>query len=118
MNGWPEYKRACDLAGTVFPVSEGVILATARKHGVGRKMGRSIIFSPQDVQHLYEVLPCPSGSCAAPSHPTGSSGAPSGESALKKVLGRLSAASPRRSGRSARPSSCPIGLRSSRHLHL
>jgi hypothetical protein len=49
MDDWPEYKRACDLAGTVFPASEGLILATARKHGVGRKMGRSIIFSPQDV---------------------------------------------------------------------
>jgi hypothetical protein len=28
------YKRACDLAGEVFPVSKNVILQTARKHGI------------------------------------------------------------------------------------
>ena len=39
---WPQYKMARELAGTVFPVSEAVILQTARKHGIGRKMGRAV----------------------------------------------------------------------------
>jgi hypothetical protein len=60
------YKRARDLAGTVFPVSEFVILDAARKAGIGRKFGRVILFSPDDVHQLYEVMPCPSGSSAAP----------------------------------------------------
>jgi hypothetical protein len=99
------YKRACDLAEIVFPVSEAVILALARKYGVGRKMGRSIVFSNQDIERLYEVLPCPSGSSVVPDRRTGSSAAPSGESALKKALGLLTDGSPKRSGRSARAKS-------------
>ena len=83
---WPSYRKASDLVGTVFPVSETVILDTARKHGIGRKMGRSVIFSMSDCDRLYEVLPCPSSSSVAPSRPTGSSAGPSGESALKKAL--------------------------------
>src|SRR5215217_6381617 len=84
---WPAYKIARDLAGTVFPVSEAVILQTARRHGIGRKMGRSVIFSPEDCQKLYEVLPpCLSGSSVDGSPRTGSFGAPSAESALKKAL--------------------------------
>jgi hypothetical protein len=40
---WPAYKLARDLAsGKVFPVGEAVILQTARKHGIGRKMGCAI----------------------------------------------------------------------------
>jgi hypothetical protein len=86
------YKRARDLAGTVFPVSEAVILAAARKAGIGRKFGRSIVFSPDAVHKLYEVLPCPSGSSAAPSRRTGSYAAPCGASALQKLQARLTAA--------------------------
>ena len=61
---WPEYKRAKDLVGTIFPedISENVILTQARKHGIGKKMGRCYIFSPDDCSLLYEVLPCPSNS--------------------------------------------------------
>jgi hypothetical protein len=65
---WPKYRMARDLAGPVFPTSEAVILQTARKYGFGRKMGRTIIFSPDDCQRLYEVLPCPSGSFVAHWH--------------------------------------------------
>ena len=43
----PRYLRARDLAGVVFPVSEAVILHEARKAGIGRKLGRAIVFSPQ-----------------------------------------------------------------------
>ena len=64
--GWPNYARASDLAGGVFPVSEAVLLREARKHGIGRKIGRTVIFSEADCQQLYEVLPCQSNSSAAP----------------------------------------------------
>src|SRR6516165_12080708 len=102
---WPTYRMARELAGTVFPVSEAVILQTARKHDIGRKMGRCVIFSPEDCQHLYEKLSCPSGSSAAPNRPTGSSAAPSAASALRKVLALTTKRSPRRSAPSARPKS-------------
>src|SRR5262249_41995725 len=69
-DGVTRYVMARDLAGTVFPVSEDSILREARKHGIGRKMGRAIIFSPDDIQHLYEVLPC-YGSSAAANTPIG-----------------------------------------------
>jgi hypothetical protein len=83
-DGVTRYVMARDLAGTVFPVSEDLILQQARKHVIGRKLGRAIIFSPDDIQHLYEVLPC-YGSSAAASRPIGSFAAPSGASALKKA---------------------------------
>ena len=57
MTDWPSCKRARDLAGAVFPISEAMILQLARQHGVGRKAGRCIVFSIDDVQRLYEVLP-------------------------------------------------------------
>ena len=59
MTDWPKYRMARDLAGKVFPVTEALILQTARKHGIGRKMGRSHIFSPEDCQRIYEELPSP-----------------------------------------------------------
>ena len=102
------YKRACDLAGTVFPVSELVILDAARKAGIGRKFGRVIVFSPADVHRLYEVMPCPSGSSAASNRRVGSCAAPSGASALKKARAlltmdeRSAKGAPKKSGRSAR----------------
>src|SRR5262245_45453995 len=71
---FPAYRMARDLAGKVFPVSEAVILQTARRYGIGRKMGRAVIFSPEDCTLLYEVLPCPSGSSADPNRPIGLSG--------------------------------------------
>ncbi len=101
---WPEFRRARDLAGAVFPASEELILATAKKHGIGRKLGRAIIFSADDCERLYEVLPCPSPSSAAPAHPTGSFAGPSGESALKKALALTTKPSPRKSKRSGKPS--------------
>ena len=35
--------------------SEAVILQEARRAGVGRKMGRAIVFSPDDIKQLYEA---------------------------------------------------------------
>jgi hypothetical protein len=60
---WPAYKTARDLAsGKVFPVSEAVILQTARKHGIGRKMGRAVIFSPEDCENI-SAGGCPHVGC-------------------------------------------------------
>jgi hypothetical protein len=85
--GVARYFLARDLAGPVFPMSEAVILQEARRHGVGRKMGRAIVFSPDDIKKLYEALtPCRSPSSVAPSRPTGSYAAPSAAAALKRAL--------------------------------
>jgi hypothetical protein len=101
----PRYAMARDLAGAVFPVSEAVILQEARKAGIGRKMGRAIVFSPDDVQQLYEALsPCRSRSSAGPGRRSGSSGAPSKGSALKKALALAIEESPRNSAPGARSS--------------
>lgn len=77
------YKKLRDLAGTVFPVSEEVLLKAAREHGIGRKMGRSIVVSADDCEKLYEALPCLSNSLSDRNRPTGSCAAPSAESALR-----------------------------------
>src|SRR5215470_16040784 len=105
MTEWPTYKRARDLAGAVFPVSEAVILELARKHGVGRKAGRCIVFSIDDVKRLYEVLPCPSRSFADQNRPTGSSAGRSAESDLRKALALATRKPQKKSARSAKPRS-------------
>src|SRR5690242_20363821 len=97
---WPAFRLARELAGTVFPVSEATILEAARKYGIGRKLGRSIIFGPDDCNRLYQVLPCPSKSSNDRNHQTGSFAAPSAESALKKALALASDGSPKKSARS------------------
>jgi len=102
---WPNIVMARDLAGTVLPVSEAVILQLARKHSVGRKYGRVIGFSPDDVQQLHEALECPSISSVGLNRPTGSSAAPSAESALKKALALATSESPKKSERNAKPKS-------------
>src|SRR5215471_2609692 len=107
MIAWPEYKRARDLAGFVFPVSEDVILRVAREHGIGRKMGRAVVFSPTDVQQLYEALPSCSKSSVVQNHRIGSCAAPSAESALKKALALTTRKSRKKSAPSARPKSSP-----------
>src|SRR5262245_34404238 len=107
MTEWPKYRMARDLAGSVFPTSEAVILQTARKIGVGRKMGRAIIFSPEDCERLYEALPCPSGSFGAPNPPIGSCAEPSAEYALKRALALATRGSLRKSERNAKPKSSP-----------
>src|SRR5882762_5861710 len=107
MTDWPSFKKASDLTGVIFPVSESVILQAARKHGIGRKLGRCIVFSVDDVQRLYEVLPCPSASSVAPNRQTGSSAAPSAESELKKARELVTRGRRKKSKRNARPRSLP-----------
>ena len=97
---WPKFVTARELAGSVFPVSQELILREARKHGIGRKMGRTVIFSLEDCTKLYEVLTCPSDWSGVPNRQIGSSVAPSGASALKKALAHLTNDSPRKSAQS------------------
>jgi hypothetical protein len=79
--GWPKFVRARDLAWNVFPASEETLLQLARRLGVGRKLGRAIIFTREDCNTLYEALPeCRSSSSPAPSRLTGSFAAPSAAS--------------------------------------
>src|SRR5215470_8118660 len=101
MTEWPKYLRARDLvAGGHIPVSEDVLLQLARKHGVGRKMGRTVIFSAADIERLYEVLPCPSGLSADRTRQIGSCAGLSAEFALKKALALATNEPRRRSGQS------------------
>src|SRR5215475_4136927 len=101
-SNWPSYRKASDLVGSVVPVSEEVLLQTARKHDIGRKLGRTVIFSPEDLTKLYEALPCHSNSHAAQNRPIGSCAAPSAESALRSLRARLTRKPPKKSVRSAK----------------
>ena len=70
-----------------FPVSEAVLQSHARKHGIGKMMGRIRIFSVEDTVRLYEVLPtCRSSWSNAPSRRTGSFVAQSGELSLIHIF--------------------------------
>jgi hypothetical protein len=111
---WPEFKRARDLAFKELPLSEAMIKQLAKKHGIGKKAGRSIIFSPDHVKELVEALPCPSHSSVANGRPAGSSAARSAEFELRKVRELLRPGrkkhpqrSPKKSKRSAKPKSSP-----------
>lgn len=84
------FLTARDLcARKVFPVSEATILKYARENGVGKKMGRQILFREDDIQKMYEALPCPSSSAKGPKAQTGSCAAPSADKALKKAQALL-----------------------------
>jgi hypothetical protein len=75
----PKYRTAKQLvADGTFPVSQTTLLKIAKEHGVGKKMGRTIMFSIEDTDKLYETLPCPSNSSGAPKAPIGSCVALSG----------------------------------------
>ena len=74
------------VEGGFVPVSEGVLLGAAKKHGIGRKLGRQYVFTPADIEKLYEALPTCSNFSGDQSRQTGSSAAPSADVALKKAL--------------------------------
>jgi hypothetical protein len=89
----------------VFPVSEDKLKTLARRHAIGKVMGRTRVFSEEGVNRLYEVLPCQYGSLGVQSHPTGSCAAPSGASALKKARALLANQRPKKSGHGGKPKS-------------
>src|SRR5208282_540501 len=101
----PKYRTARQLVGDgTFPVPQSTLLRHARAHGIGRKAGRNILFSENDVTAVYEAFPC-SNSSGDPKAPTGSCVALSGDKALKKVLALLTEKSPKKSGQNAKTKS-------------
>src|SRR4051794_23665483 len=84
--GWPSYRTARQLSGSVFPKSPTVILETAHEYDIGRRWGRDVVSTPADTERLYECLPCLSNSSPAKDRRTSSCAAPSAESDMKKAL--------------------------------
>jgi hypothetical protein len=63
---WPVIKTAKALViEGIVPCSVKVLLAVAKRHGVGRKLGRTYVFTPADVQALINRLPDSVGSSLA-----------------------------------------------------
>ena len=63
MKEWPAYKTARDLAsGKVFPVSEAVILQTARKHGMAERWA-ALSFSAPKIVKTFPLRGCPHADC-------------------------------------------------------
>lgn len=107
MSAWPTIKTAHQLvAEQIVPCSEDRLRALAKEHGVGRKLGRAYVFTPEDVRTLIEKLPCPSNSQSDTDHRIGTSAALSEDSALTKALAFASATGSRqkRSGSKGRRS--------------
>jgi hypothetical protein len=101
----PVYKTARQLSGNVFPASEAVLLKAAKQYGIGRKLGRCIVFSPNDINLLYEALPCPSNSSKENPRPIGSSAGASKASVLRKAQELVTKGRRKNSGPVARPKS-------------
>ena len=104
--GWPVIKTAKALiAEEIVPCSQATLIGLAKTYGVGRKLGRAYVFTPDDVQELLEKLPCPSPSNDDTDPRAGTSAGPSGASSLTKALALATAKPPKKSVRSAKPSS-------------
>ena len=43
----------------IVPITEQNLIVLAKKHQIGRKMGRMIVFRPSDIEELLERLPGP-----------------------------------------------------------
>jgi hypothetical protein len=104
MTAWPIIKTAKMLvAEGIVPWPERKLVEMVKKYGVGRKEGRTYIFTPSDIVALLERLPCPSPSNDDTVPQTGTSAGPSGASALTKALALATAKPPRKSVRSVKP---------------
>lgn len=85
--GFPIIKTARELVVEgVLPCSEDYVRELAKQHGVGRKLGRTFVFTPADVERLIESLPCPSKSPSDTDRPTSTSAGLSEASAWTKAL--------------------------------
>src|SRR5665213_796449 len=73
-----------------------------RAHGLGRLVGRTIIFDEAEFQTLYRSLPCPSSSSAVKAGPTSMSAAPSEASVASRLQALLTKPPRKRTVRSAR----------------
>lgn len=70
----------------LLPCTEDMVKTLAKRHRVGRKLGRAYIFTPADINRLMEELPCPSSSSQDMGHHSYTFAGPSAESALTKAL--------------------------------
>jgi len=46
------------LGGVIPGLTQESLLKLARKHGIGKKAGRIIVFRESDIPRLIEALPC------------------------------------------------------------
>ena len=100
MDTWPQIKTARQLVEQgIIPVSENKLRAIARQYGIGRMIGRTLIFNPEDIASLLKVLPCPSNSHGDMARPIGTFAAPSEDSMLTRALA-LATEKPRRTSSS------------------
>ena len=87
---FPVIKTARQLVEDgVLPISEDYVKALAKRHQVGRKIGRTLVFEPSDIRQLLDALPCPSPSKNAAA--SGTSAALCEESAYTKALAFVTA---------------------------
>jgi len=55
---WPEIKTAQSLVlEGIVPCSQDMLIRLAKLHGVGRKLGRTYVFTPEDIRDLIDRLP-------------------------------------------------------------
>ncbi|HEX4197590.1 MAG TPA: hypothetical protein VHZ26_09110 [Caulobacteraceae bacterium] len=99
---WPTIKTARDLVlDRIVPCSEELLKTLAKRHGIGRKLGRAIVFTPDDVSALIQALPRSARAPERGDSCAGESARPSAEAALAKAL-LLSAAPKPKTARSGR----------------
>jgi len=94
MTAFPQLKTAQQLIdeGVIPPaVSERTLRALAKTHNVGRKMGRFVVFTPEDVLELVHRLPCLSNSSRAKARETGSYGGLSEDAKYLKAQALITA---------------------------
>ena len=87
MTDWPQLKTIPQLVlDGILPCSGETVRCLAIRHGVGRKLGRTWVFTPEDIQILLERLPGPSSASSAQDRPPASSAGLSAKSAYEKAL--------------------------------
>jgi len=100
---WPILKTASELVEEgIVPGGERTLLDLAKRHQVGRKWGRTYVFTPEDIRTLLASLPCPSSSQDELDHPTTTSAALSEDAALRKARALATKKRPTRSGSNAK----------------
>jgi hypothetical protein len=103
---WPSIKTAKALVDEgIIPCSEETLRGLAKRHTIGRILGRAYVFTPADVETLLEKLPCPSSSPDDTARPTGISEGPSESVALTRALALATRTPQKKSSHSGRRNS-------------
>lgn len=90
--------KALVLEG-ILPCSDDTVRALAKRHGIGRMLGRTLIFTPEDITRLLESLPRPSGPFGSIGPATGGYAGPSQTTAYERALEMALAKRPRKKAR-------------------